>query len=75
MIKLIHNNKYGYIIISIILGFGLGTLFRKSCEGNDCYVYKAPELNKIHNQTFKYNNKCYKYTLLPSTCNKIKKQY
>ena len=74
MIKIL-NHKYGYILVSIILGFGLGTLFRKTCERDDCYIYKAPDLNKIHNNSFKYNNSCFKYTLVPSTCNNAKKLF
>ena len=69
------KHKYSKYIISIILGFGLGTLFRKTCERDDCFIFKVPELNKIHHQTFRYNNKCHKYTLIPGKCNPLKTQY
>ena len=58
--KLMNSSK-GKIIFSIILGFGIATLFRKVCKDRNCIVFKAPELNTIVNKTFKFDNKCYKY--------------
>lgn len=66
-------SKLGRIIISILLGLGLATLFRKVCTGRHCMLFKAPDIEKIKNKTFKYNNKCYKYTENAETCNKNKK--
>ena len=37
----------GRIIISIIWGFGLATLFRKICKGKNCIILKAPEPKEI----------------------------
>ena len=36
-------------------------------------LFKGPELNKIKNKIFKYNNKCYKYTESAETCDKKKR--
>jgi hypothetical protein len=44
--KLMNSSK-GKIIFSIILGFGIATLFRKVCKDRNCIVFKAPELNNI----------------------------
>ena len=70
--RLLHS-KFGKVIISILLGLGLATLFRKVCTGRDCMLFKAPEIEKIKNKTFKYNDKCYKYVENAETCNKNKK--
>jgi hypothetical protein len=69
--KLMNSSK-GKIIFSIILGFGIATLFRKVCKDRNCIVFKAPELNNIVNKTFKFDNKCYKYNEKNVTCNKSK---
>lgn len=61
-------NPYSSIIISMILGFGLATLFRKTCSIRGCYVFRGPPMNKIEGQTFKMNDKCYKYNYQHETC-------
>ena len=33
------NTKYGKIIISIILGIGLASIFRKSCDSRNCIIF------------------------------------
>ena len=63
----------GKIIISIILGLGLATLFRKVCKDRDCIVFKAPDIKKIHNQIFKFEGKCYKFSEEIERCDNIKK--
>jgi hypothetical protein len=52
----------GRIIISIIWGFGLATLFRKSCKGKRCIILKAPLPDEIKKNIYKFNKKCYKFT-------------
>ena len=41
----------GKIFISIILGLGLATLFRKVCNDRNCIIFKAPDIKKIQNCT------------------------
>ena len=48
------NTNIGKYMISIILGLGLASLFRKSCEKRNCLVFEAPPLDK-------HNGKCYKF--------------
>ena len=36
----------GKMILSIILGIGLASLFRKSCESRNCLVFHAPSFKK-----------------------------
>lgn len=63
----------GKTIISIILGLGLATLFRKVCKDRDCIVFKAPDVKKIKNQIFKFQGKCYKFEENIEKCNNNKK--
>ena len=51
--RLIYSDV-GRIVISIILGLGLATLFRKVCKERDCLVFHAPKLDK--NKKSKYLN-------------------
>mgnify|MGYP001313850899 FL=1 len=66
-------SDFGKILISIVLGIGLATLFRRVCVGKDCYVFKSPEFSKINKQVFKHNNKCYKFKEQSVTCDPSKK--
>lgn len=70
--SLIHSEK-GKIIISIILGFGIATLFRKSCTdsngNNTCSNY---QIKSPHEATFEYDGKCYTIQKYKSKCNQDK---
>ena len=49
-LKRFFNTETGKIIISILLGLGLATLFRKTCEEKNCVSFKAPDLEDIKNK-------------------------
>lgn len=70
--RLIYSDV-GRIVISIILGLGLATLFRKVCKERDCLVFHAPKLNKIKNQVFKFKDKCYQFEEEIEKCDDNKK--
>ena len=55
------------IFISIILGLGIATLFRKVCEGRNCIIFEGPKEN-IENIVHKYQDKCYKYKSKEADC-------
>jgi hypothetical protein len=67
------QNETGRNIMSIILGLGLATFFRKMCEGKDCIVSKAPPYEEIDDKIYKFDDKCYKLEKNAETCN-TKKQ-
>jgi hypothetical protein len=46
--------------MSIILGFGLATLFREVCVGKNCATYNAPPVEEIDEQTYKFDDSCFK---------------
>jgi hypothetical protein len=55
--------------MSIILGFGLATLFRTVCKGKNCVILQAPPMDEIKDKIFKHNNKCYKFIPVTTKCN------
>jgi len=71
--KWLHSETSKYII-SIVLGLGLASLFRKTCKGENCIVFTAPALTEIEKETYKYGNTCYKYVTESETCNENKKK-
>ncbi len=70
--RLIYSDV-GRIVISIILGLGLATLFRRVCKERNCLVFHAPQLNKIKGQVFKFKNKCYQFEEEIEKCDSNKK--
>jgi hypothetical protein len=70
--RLLHSN-IGKSIISILLGLGLATLFRKVCNDRNCLLFKAPEPSEIKDKVFKFNKKCYKYKEEAESCSNNKK--
>jgi len=72
-LKRLFNTKTGKLIISIILGLGLATLFRKTCEEKGCLSFKGPDLEDVKNKIYKYGSKCFKYNVKSSNCDNNKK--
>jgi hypothetical protein len=68
MIKDLLESKSGQILISIILGLGLATLFRKVCSGNNCIIVKGPNLKDVEKYFYKVEDDCYKYTPVVTKC-------
>ena len=62
------KSKYGPILISIILGFGLATIFRRVCHGDGCVVIQSPDIDDIKKNTYRYGESCYKYTPHATPC-------
>jgi len=57
------------MIISVLLGFGLATLFRKVCNDKNCIVFNGPVLSDFEGKIYKNDGKCYSYTLTKEKCN------
>ena len=70
--RLIYNDA-GKYIISMLLGLGLATLFRKVCNERNCIIFRGPVLSKVKGQVFKYNDKCYKFSERIEKCDDRKK--
>ena len=70
--KFVHTQT-GKYIMSILLGFGLASLFRYVCKDKDCIIFHAPPLDEIKDKIFKYQDKCYKYEAISTSCDTNKK--
>ena len=72
-IRRIIYSQFGKYIISMLLGLGLATLFRRACNERNCIKFIAPPLSKIANQIFKFNDKCYTFDSQAESCSSSKK--
>ncbi len=52
----------GKCMVSIILGIGLASIFRKSCESRNCMIFNAPSIDDIQENVYKHDGKCYKFS-------------
>ena len=52
--KFVHTET-GKIMMSILLGFGLASLFRKVCKDKNCLTFQAPPLDDFKDKIYKSN--------------------
>jgi len=71
-IKRLIQSKHGKIFLSIILGLGLASLFRRACSERGCLVFKAPSINEIKDKVYNFNKKCYRFMEENVTCDNKK---
>lgn len=64
------SSRTGRILVSIILGLGLASLFRKVCNGRNCIVIRGPKPAEMNNNIYQIDNECYKYKTILSKCSK-----
>ena len=69
MIKRLLYTNEGNIFISILLGLGIASLFRKICKDNNCIAFEQAKIEDIEGKVFSSNNRCYEYSLLNERCN------
>jgi len=69
----LHSDTSKYII-SVILGLGLSTLFRKGCIGDKCLQFLAPSVTELEKETYMYGKKCYTYSSSSESCDDGKKK-
>jgi hypothetical protein len=68
------HTDIGKYAISIILGFGLSSLFRKVCNERNCIVFHAPALDEVTKNTYSYGNKCYKFKEKAMKCGSAERE-
>ena len=68
------HTKNGKLLISIILGIGAASIFRKVCTETNCLDFRGPDLKKVKDSIYGHNDLCYKFTPQSVTCNKEKTQ-
>lgn len=62
----------GRIIISIILGIGLATLFNTACKNKNCITFNGPVLNEVDGKIYEFADLCYKYEMKATHCDSNK---
>jgi len=62
------SSNIGKIVISVILGLGLASLFRKVCKNQKCIVYRAPDPKNIVGNVYEWDDGCFKFKKVKTTC-------
>jgi len=66
--KRLLNTWLGRFFMSVLLGLGIATLFRKACNDKNCIIFNGPILSELDNKIYQYDDKCYTYTTTPTKC-------
>ena len=72
-LKRLITSPIGKIILSILLGIGLASLFRKVCNDKNCIVFNGPNISDIDGKIYKHGEKCYKYSTTTDKCDTTKR--
>ena len=67
IIKSMHT-EFGQVVISIILGIGLASMFRRSCHDEGCYNFQSPKTSEIESTTYLHDGTCYKFKAQTKKC-------
>lgn len=67
-IKRLLYTHVGKILISIILGLGIASLFRKACKDRDCIIFYGPVITDVEGRVFQYGDECYTYKTKATSC-------
>ena len=59
----------GKMVMSIVLGIGLATLFKSLCDHESCRSYIAPKPEEVEDKVIKKDGKCYSYQMENTKCN------
>jgi hypothetical protein len=66
------QTKNGNILFSIILAFGLASILKIACENANMVIIKGPPLENVQNKIFSFDNKCYSYKTVNTSCKNLK---
>jgi hypothetical protein len=72
-LKRLLTTPLGQVLLSIILGLGLASLFRKVCTDKNCIHFKGVAIKDIDGKTYMHDEKCYKYSAASVKCNEKNK--
>jgi len=68
MLAHVLNSEAGSILVSIIIGLGLASFFKKVCKNGRCIVIKGPDVNDIKQSVYRIDEECFKYTPTATKC-------
>jgi hypothetical protein len=58
----IAKTKYGRVLLSIVLGIGLASIFRKTCKAAGCFNFVSPSASDVTKSVYIHNGSCYKFS-------------
>ena len=61
----------GQIVSSIILALGLACMLRIACKDANMIIVKGPPLESVKDKIFNFDNKCYSYKTIATSCKNI----
>ena len=67
-IQKILYSREGRYMVSILLGFGLASLFKKACSDRDCLAFYAPPVEKVKDKVFEFDDKFYQFKSRGTVC-------
>lgn len=56
------HTKFGQSLISIVLGIGLASIFRKTCKAAGCFKFISPPAKEVKESVYLHDGTCYKFT-------------
>lgn len=69
------HTKNGKLLISIILGIGAASIFRKICTDTNCLDFRGPNIKEVEDNIYSHNDQCYTFTSQSVSCNSHEKQF
>lgn len=72
-IKRLLNTEMGKVLLSMILGLGLATLFRQVCHDKNCITFNGPVISELDGKIYKFGEDCYEYKTKSAKCDEMKK--
>ena len=61
----------GKIVVSIILAFGLACMLRIACKNANMVIIKGPPIKDVEDKLFSFDNKCYSYKTVNTSCKNL----
>lgn len=62
------QNPISKIILSVLWGLALSTLFRRACKNRSCIVIRGPRPLDMEGKIYEFDNKCYIYKAKLTEC-------
>jgi hypothetical protein len=68
MLEQFANDPTARLVVFILLGFGLASMFHGTCKDQRCVMIQAPDPKTVEGKTFAYDGKCYKFQANMVSC-------
>ena len=62
------TNTTAVNLVSILIGLGIASIFRKVCKEGKCVVVNGPQINDIEKKIYKIDERCYTYKPTATMC-------